>query len=141
VLRIFLLLTLCKNRTSLGSLNWLNHYKISDKRVNDAIEYIMLHFKENITLDEVAERSGMNKSAFCRYFKKSTGKSFITLLNEIRISYACKLLLETSPVKTISEVSYPSGFNSLSYFNRTFKKIIGKSPGTYQYEHNTAVKT
>ncbi len=138
VFTIFLKLSQGKNHTSLGSLNWLDHYKISDKRVNDSVEFIMLHFKDNITLEEAAEKSGMNKSAFCRYFKQSTGKPFIKFLNEIRISYACKLLLETSPVKTISEVSYFSGFNSLSYFTRTFKKIMGLSPSEYQAVHNTA---
>jgi|25_taG_2_1085351.scaffolds.fasta_scaffold24565_2 AraC-like DNA-binding protein len=139
VLNILLKLSRYKTYTSLGSLTWLNYYKISEKRVNDAVEYIMLHFKEDITLGKVAERSGMNKSAFCRYFKKSTGKPFITFLNEFRINYSCKLLLETSPVKTISEVSYLSGFNSLSYFNRTFKKINKVSPSQYQAMKSNAL--
>lgn len=130
--RILLQLSQCGNYTSLGSLNWLKHYKISDKRVNEAVEYIMLNFKETITLREAAEKSGMNKTAFCRYFKMSTGKPFIKFLNEIRIGYSCKLLSETSPVKSVSEVSYASGFNSLSYFNRTFRKVMHLSPSEYQ---------
>ncbi|UZH56671.1 helix-turn-helix domain-containing protein [Salinimicrobium tongyeongense] len=139
VLNILLKLSRYKTYTSLGSLNWLNHYRISEKRVNDAVEFIMLNFKEDITLGKAAEKCGMNKSAFCRYFKKSTGKPFIRFLNEIRISYSCKLLQETSPVKAISEVSYQSGFNSLSYFNRTFRKIHKISPSEYQEMNHSAL--
>ncbi|HET7361447.1 MAG TPA: AraC family transcriptional regulator [Salinimicrobium sp.] len=117
---------------SLGSPHWLEHFHVSDKRLNEVIEYIMLHFKEEIGLEKVAGISGMNKTAFCRYFKQNTGKSFVTFLNELRINYSCKLLKEINPSNSVSVACYNSGFNSLSYFNRTFKKITGMSPSQYQ---------
>lgn len=132
VFQLLLHLSQYKTYTSLGSLNWLNHFQISDKRITDVIEYIMLHFKEDLTLEKAAKISGMNKSAFCRYFKKNTGKPFIGYLNEVRINYACKILSENVPSRSISEACYQSGFNSLSYFNRTFKKILGVCPSQYQ---------
>lgn len=116
----------------LGSLNWLEHFHVSDKRLNEVVEYIMLNFKEKIDLEKAAGISGMNKTAFCRYFKKNTGKSFIAFLNEIRINYSCKLLMEINPSNSISMACYNSGFNSLSYYNRSFKKVMGVSPSHYK---------
>lgn len=136
IFQVLLQLSEYRQHTSLGSLHWLDRFKIADKRVNDVIEYIMLHFKEDIKLEKAAEISAMNKSAFCRYFKKSTGKPFVCFLNEIRINYSCKLLLENNPLKSISDAGYQSGFNSLSYYNRTFKKIMGVCPSQY-YKNNT----
>lgn len=132
VLQVLVHLSDYQEYVSLGSLDWLDRFRIDDKRINNIIEYTMLHFKEDIRLEEVAAISGMNKSAYCRYFKKSTGKTFINFLNETRINYSCKLLQENSPKKSISAACYESGFNSLSYFNRTFKKVMNVSPSEYQ---------
>lgn len=128
------------NSTVLGSVKWLNRFQIADNRVNNVIEHVMLHFKENISLEKAAEIAAMNKTAFCRYFKKSTGKSFTEFLNEVRINYSCKLLVETAPVKSITEVAYQSGFNSLSYYHRTFKKLMNLSPSSYQLLEHTSGK-
>ncbi|MFI2743809.1 AraC family transcriptional regulator [Zhouia sp. PK063] len=129
------------NTTSIQPLAtplWLKHYSIADKRLNQIIQYIMQNFQSNITLETIANISGMNESAFCRYFKANTDKSFITFINELRINYACKLLKETNPEKTISEACFQSGFNSLSYFNRTFKKIMNTSPSNYKLHCKTS---
>lgn len=129
---LLLKLSSYKEFITLGSINWLRHAHVSDRRINKVIEYVMLHFQQEISLEEISEISGMNKSAFCRFFKKSVGKSFISFLNETRINYSCKILLESTPRKTVSEACYKSGFNSLSYYNRTFKKLMKISPSRYQ---------
>jgi AraC-like DNA-binding protein len=72
----------------------------------------------------------MNKAAFCRYFKKITNKTYFEFLNEIRIGYACKMLIEDKN-QNITDIAYSSGFNNMSNFNRQFKLIKGKSPSTY----------
>ena len=72
-----------------------------------------------------ARLCNLTKAAFCRYFKKTTGKTFIEFLNQYRISQSKRLLLKG---QTVSEAAYNSGFESLSYFNRTFKKIAGENP-------------
>jgi AraC-like DNA-binding protein len=139
VFQILLRLSEYPEYTNLGSINWLDRFHTADKRINNVIEYIMLHFKEDINLEKAAEISAMNKSSFCRYFKKSTGKPFVSFLNEIRINYSCKLLLETSPSRSISEAAYISGFNNVSYYNRIFKKVIGVSPSEYKTIENKII--
>jgi AraC-like DNA-binding protein len=72
----------------------------------------------------------MNKAAFCRYFKTVTNKTYIQFLNEIRIGYACKILIEEEN-KNITDVAFLSGFNNMSNFNRQFKLVQGMSPSAY----------
>ncbi|HLR32893.1 MAG TPA: hypothetical protein VK074_10405, partial [Fodinibius sp.] len=64
-----------------------------DERLANILEYIMSNFKNEITLNEVAKIACMTETSFCRYFKQKTRKNFIQLLHEIRVGYACKLLL------------------------------------------------
>ena len=72
----------------------------------------------------------MSTAAFCRYFKEKTGKTFINFVNEMRIAYACKLLIEGR--MSISQICFECGFNNLANFNRSFKKITGHTPSVYQ---------
>ncbi len=71
----------------------------------------------------------MKESAFCRYFKQHTRKTYLDFLNEYRIGQACRLLMETE--MAVSEVCYESGFNNLSNFNRKFKAVTGVTPKAY----------
>ena len=99
-------------------------------RMNDVLNYIHLHLEEHISLETVANVANMNATAFCRYIKIKTNKTFIELLNDIRIAYACRLLLD-SP-RNISEICYHCGFNNLTHFNYIFKKITGQNPTNYR---------
>lgn len=103
-------------------------------RINVAFEYLYKHFKQEINISTVAGLVNMNISAFCHYFKKCTGKTFSEILNEIRIGYACKLLIETD--LNVSEICYSCGYNSLSNFNKRFKAINQLSPLNYRNEFN-----
>ncbi len=94
------------------------------------IDYINLNYKSEITLSQIAENVGMNKSALCRYFKKIQGKSIFDYINEFRISYACKLIANTDI--RISTIAYDSGFNNISHFNNQFKIVTGYSPTAYR---------
>ena len=131
ILQVFYSLSVHSNNTYLGSVNWLNHHQVSDQRLSEVMEFLMLNFKEDISLEKIAGIAGMNKTAFCRFFKQHTGKSFITYLNELRINYSCKLLKEVHSNYSISKSCFASGFNSLSYYNRIFKKTIGLTPSEY----------
>ncbi len=99
------------------------------KRLNDVIQYTFVHYAEKITLEEVSQIANMVPSAFCRFFKQRTRKTYFDFLNEIRIRNACKLLLHKD--RTIVEICFQSGFNNLSYFNRKFKDLTGYSPLKY----------
>ncbi len=98
-------------------------------RFDKAHRYLIDNFQKNISLETVSGIIGMTPTSFCRYFKKHTKKSFHTVLNEIRIGHACKLLIEGK--MNISGIGYESGFNNISNFNEHFKKLKGISPSQY----------
>ena len=81
----------------------------SIKKVDDVCNYINENYSKQIQLSEVSQIAALSEQAFCRFFKKATGKTFVHYLNEIRIGKACQLLIETD--LSISEVSYKVGFN------------------------------
>ena len=114
---------------------YVNHYR---KKEQDRIRRIYAMVDENyqrkITLAEVASVCHLTKPAFCRYFKKTTGNTFIGFLNQYRVSQAKRLLLMG---KNVSETCYDCGFESLSYFNRSFKKITGENPSSYKNTRDT----
>jgi transcriptional regulator GlxA family with amidase domain len=94
--------------------------------------YVKDNFQQPIALDDVADLVSMTVPSFCRYFKKMTKKTFVQFANEYRIVHACKLLAE-QPM-SISDVSYESGFNNFSHFNKSFKEFTGKSASQYRHE-------
>jgi len=100
-------------------------------RLSKIINYIMQNYNNHITLEDVSEIAYMTPQAFCRYFKKHTGRKFVSFLNEVRINEACKNLVAGKKAECISEVAYDSGFNSITNFNRVFKSVIGSSPKDY----------
>ena len=108
----------------------------SSRQDSNKIEVIYKHinenFKEHISLDEVAGLVSMTVPAFCRYFKKSTGKTFTKLVNEYRVVHATKLLAENN--MNIADVSFECGFNNFSHFNKLFKEFTGKSASVYRSE-------
>lgn len=105
-----------------------------NERINHIFNYVKDHFKEQISLEEIADLANMKVPSFCRYFKKITNKTFTQFVNEYRITHSLKLLAE-QPL-SITEVCFESGFNNFSYFNKTFKEYIKKSPSQYRKEFN-----
>ena len=101
-----------------------------NERINRIFNYVKTHFQEPISLDSMAAMTGMTTPSFCRYFKKMSGKTFTTFVNEYRLVHASKLLSENA--MSITEICYESGFNNFSYFNKSFKKFTGKSPSAYR---------
>jgi AraC-like DNA-binding protein len=104
-------------------------------RLNKVFDYVMTHFKEEIQLEDVAEIANMSYSGFCRYFKNRTKKNFSLFVNEIRIGYACKRLMESEI--SISNTCFESGFNNITNFNEQFKKIVKCTP--YQFQRNSKI--
>jgi len=100
------------------------------------LDIIFKHVNENftrlITLDEISDKVSMTVPAFCRYFKKVTGKTFTKLVNEYRIVHATKLLSESQ--MSITDISFECGFNNFSHFNKLFKEFTGKSASKYRSE-------
>lgn len=98
-------------------------------RLNQIQIYVICNAKRNIMLDDVAHHVGMNRASFCIFFKKATGKTFVTYLNEYRVELACRLLEQQK--MAVSEVCYQVGFNDVPYFNRVFKRLKGVPPTEY----------
>tara|TARA_R110000782_G_scaffold50254_1_gene109039 strand:- start:1347 stop:2201 length:855 start_codon:yes stop_codon:yes gene_type:complete len=107
-----------------------NRYsKKEQNRIRDIYALIDERYQTKISVDEVAKFCNLTKPAFCRYFKKATGSTFIEFLNQYRISQSKRMLLTG---KNVSETCFECGFESLSYFNRTFKKVTGENPSAFR---------
>jgi AraC-like DNA-binding protein len=108
------------------------HHKYSDKeqgRLRTIYAFVDQYFQNKIELKQIADLSNMSKEAFCRYFKKATQYTFIEFLNRYRISQSKRLLMSG---KSVGDACYGSGFESLSYYNRIFKKITNENPSTFK---------
>ena len=102
-------------------------------RLNSVFQFISNNFKRKISLTEIASVANLSAKAFCRYFKSKTHKTFNNFLLEVKVAHACNIILEKDV--TIYEVCYESGFNNLSNFNRSFKKLMNKTPLEFKREH------
>ena len=131
---ILLAIATQKSYTYLCSIGYAHHYKSTDiEKIDIVYNYVLNHFKTEISVQDIALKCNMNTAAFCRYFKKKTGKTFKDFMNEIRLGNATKLLLNGD--FTVAEVAFESGFNTPSYFNRLFKRIKGITPTAYRYQY------
>jgi AraC-like DNA-binding protein len=96
------------------------------RRMDQVMRYILDNSSRQISLEEIAEQAFMSKEAFCRFFKLRTRRTFTQYVQQLRVTEAKKLLLETD--MSISQVSYQVGFQTLSHFNKTFKSLTGMTP-------------
>lgn len=120
-----------KDCTLLSSIGFANSYNIiNTDNINKIYHYTFNNFRNKITLKEVAAAANVSPNSFCRYFKSRTLKTYWQFLMEVRIGYACKLLIENN--LPMSQVGYTCGFNNLSNFNRQFKLLTQKTPLQYQ---------
>lgn len=101
-------------------------------KIDMIFKHINQNFQRHISLDEIADVVSMTVPAFCRYFKKVTGKTFTKLVNEYRVVHATKLLSESQ--MSITDISFECGFNNFSHFNKLFKEFTGKSASKYRSE-------
>lgn len=135
--QIILLLSLLQTMATNPKRKYLttSHYIPSpsimrNERMEKVIAYLNKHYTESIALNEIASYIAMNPTAFCRYFKENTGKTFKEYVLDMRIGYACKLL--SSSMMNISQISATCGFESPVHFNRTFKRVTGMTPTFYK---------
>lgn len=98
--------------------------------ITRAKQFIAEHQTEELSLDQVAKSVHTSKFYFCKLFKKSTGVNFTDYLSRVRTERAKNLLL--NPNLRVSEIAYEVGFQSLTHFNRVFKRILGQSPTEYR---------
>ncbi len=99
-------------------------------RIERVCHFTETCYNHKLVQNNAAAIAHLTPSAFCRYFRKKTGKTYGTFLMETRIRLACKKLLQES--NSISQVAYESGYNNLSNFYRQFKRITGQTPRQFQ---------
>ena len=117
--------------TFLASADYIKtRFESTNKRVKNVHEFLMLNYREEINLEEIAGIVHMAPASACRFFKSSTGLTIFEYLNKIKIDYACKLLLNTD--LNIVNISYDCGFNNLSHFNKQFRKFLGQTPSQFR---------
>ena len=124
-------LSIDQNSFVLSNCSFTNDNNNSEsRRVQKVIEYIDANFQKEVHLAEVAEHVGMSKISLSRFIKKRTGKNYVDYVNDLRLSTASRYLVNTN--KTIAEITFESGYNNLSNFNRIFKKRKGYTPGEFR---------
>ncbi|GGD58846.1 AraC family transcriptional regulator [Emticicia aquatilis] len=95
-------------------------------RFQKVFSYLIENFKEEITLEQIANIADLSPTSFCRYFKNITKKTFVEVLIEFRLQYACQLLNKTD--LPIQQVAFESGFGDVPYFNKLFRKHKNITP-------------
>jgi len=116
------------NSIPAGNKSWQKE----QHRMNSIYRYVETHFDQNPDVNEVAEQVHLTTAAFCRFFRKHAKMTFTDFVNQYRINQAKNYLLQD---KTVSETCFAVGFESLSYFNKLFKKIVGENPSDFKKQY------
>jgi AraC-like DNA-binding protein len=138
--RIIILLTILKTLAETDEYNLITSkntfYQSNESetlRINKICTYTLTNYKKDISLEEVASLSNLSITSFCRYFKLMTKKTYYDFLIEIRVSHACRFLIENKlPTEMIC---FNCGFNNVSNFYRHFKKVTGMTPLDYKRKY------
>ena len=133
LLTIFQQLATSPEATSLHGKPIMGSYNLAEQqRLRQTYQYIETHYQRPIPLTEIAAVANLTEAAFCRYIKRMTGLTFTQLLNQFRINEAQKLLLIDH---TVTEAAEATGFESLSYFNKIFRRVTGENPLQFKKRH------
>ncbi|HLT53225.1 MAG TPA: AraC family transcriptional regulator [Flavobacteriaceae bacterium] len=115
----------------------LSEYENS-KKIKKVHDFVHDNYHQKILLTDISDLVNMSPSSFNRFIKKRAGKTFINYVNDVRLIYATKLLINTD--MSVSEISYSCGFNNLSNFNRIFKKAKKLTPSEYRTEFGNVAR-
>jgi AraC-like DNA-binding protein len=130
LLEVFQLLATSKEVTELNQQDTSIRLFLNDKiRMGSVYKYIHANYDKSPDVNSVAASVHLSTPAFCRYFKKQTKMTFTDFVNQYRVAQAKTLLLKDM---SVSEVCYEVGFDSLSYFNKLFKKLAGENPSVFK---------
>ena len=104
----------------------------SQDKLTKVYQYISSNFNKEISLSYASSLVNLSKSAFCHFFIKRTGKNFFRVINEIRIEFACRQLIDSD--MSVTEICYASGYNTLSNFNKQFRQVTEITPLKYKQQ-------
>jgi AraC-like DNA-binding protein len=106
-------------------------------KLDSVLDYLIMNYKNEVRLEDVADIANMSLTAFCRYFKERTFKTVIQFLNEIRIEHAQKLLIESQ--YNVDKISLECGFHNITNFYQQFQKITGTTPLNFRKKNLTKI--
>ena len=133
LLEVFQLLAMSKEITALNEQDTSIKLFLDDKiRMGSVYKYIHANYDKAPDINAVASSVHLSTAAFCRYFKKQTKMTFTDFVNQYRITQAKTLLIKGL---TVSEACYEVGFQSLSHFNKLFKKLAGENPSVFRKKY------
>lgn len=101
------------------------------ERLQSIFTFVEKNYQKEMDVNDVANIVNLTLPSFCNFFKKTMKITFTEFVNQYRIEKACHLILQG---KSISESCYSTGYNNISYFNRAFKKYVGKTPTEFNNE-------
>jgi AraC-like DNA-binding protein/mannose-6-phosphate isomerase-like protein (cupin superfamily) len=101
--------------------------------IGRAVSYILAHHREEISLSDILQLTGMSRATFARQFLLHAGKPFSTFRNQVRLQAVCHALRDTN--EPVSNIAFDHGFNQLSFFNRLFLREFGMNPSAYRRAH------
>jgi len=115
----------------LSSEGFLDSYhRFDTDTINRVYEFTLSQFNRKILIQEAAAIAHMSVANFCRYFKNRTQKTYVQFLTEVRIGYACRMLIENK--KSIQQIAFDCGFHNISNFNRSFRLLKFQKPTAYR---------
>jgi len=109
-----------------------------EKKISEVFEYLNENLTASISQAEIARIVRLKPSAFSRLFKRTTGKRFVQVVNELRVAQVCRLLVESD--RTVAEIAFSCGFETLSHFNSQFRRTMKMVPGKYRELHGSIRK-
>ncbi len=131
LLEVLEILARARDARPLASPGFVRALRKEDvERIDRVLGFLADRYDGDVSLPEAARAAHLSVPAFCRFFKKRTGRTFVAYVNELRLGRACRLLVETD--RAVSDIAFASGFNNLSNFNRRFLELRGMSPRDYR---------
>jgi len=135
LLKLLHLMSLAQKNYLASSLYFPEYSKKTEDRIYKICDYIHANYRQPIKLDTISEMAAMNTSAFCRFFKKNIGKTVIEYTNDLRLAYVTHQLQRSA--LSINAIAYDAGFNSLTHFNKIFKRHYNETPASYRKTHRS----
>jgi AraC-like DNA-binding protein len=125
-----LLSVFAQHLSGLGNQLMVSNDAAESPAVTRARVFIAEHHSDEVALGDVAKAVNMSAFYFCKTFKRATGMTFTDYLARVRVEKVKNLLL--NPHKRVSEAAFEAGFQSLSQFNRVFRRVAGEAPSAYR---------
>lgn len=134
LLEVLELISVSEDLKQLSSQAFVDAYqKFDTQKINKVYEFTLNQYHRKILIEEAAMVATMSIPNFCKYFKSRTQKTYVQFLTEVRIGFACRMLIENK--KSVQQIAFDCGFHNLSNFNRNFRILKKMTPNDFKNNH------